>query len=115
MSEPERNESDAELRARLERLQAALRKQEEDRREQKSGGVLPVGGSFGRAMSVGFTVLSEFIAAILVGAVIGWQADVWLGTKPWLLVLFLGLGVAAGFWNVFRLSAPKGPGGGERN
>ncbi len=114
MKDSDKGQSDAELRARLEQLQAALQKQEEDRREQ-SGGTLPIGGSFGQAMSVGFTVLSEFIAAILVGALIGWQADVWLGTKPWLLVLFLGLGVAAGFWNVFRLSAPKGTDGDERN
>jgi ATP synthase protein I len=112
MRDAEKNVSDAELRARLEQLQAALRKQEEDRREETSGGGLQIGGSFGRAMSVGFTVLSEFVAAILVGALIGWQADVWLGTKPWLLVLFLGLGVAAGFWNVFRLSPPKGAGDG---
>jgi ATP synthase protein I len=111
MRDAEKNASDAELRARLEQLQAALRKQEEDRREETSGG-LQIGGSFGRAMSVGFTVLSEFVAAILVGALIGWQADIWLGTKPWLLVLFLGLGVAAGFWNVFRLSTPKGAGDG---
>lgn len=113
MSKADKGESDAELRARLEKLQAALQKQEEDRREQKGPG-LPVGGSFGRALSVGFTVLSEFVAAILVGALIGWQSDVWLGTAPWLLVLFLGLGVAAGFWNVFRLSAPKESGDGER-
>jgi ATP synthase protein I len=52
------------------------------------------------------------VAAIIVGALIGWQADAWLGTKPWLLVLFLGLGVAAGFWNVFRLSSPNGARGG---
>jgi ATP synthase protein I len=107
------NESEAELRARLARLQAALQKQEEDRRAQTGPG-LPVGGSFGRALSVGFTVLSEFVAAILVGALIGWQSDVWFGTTPWLLALFLALGVAAGFWNVFRLQAPRGQGGGER-
>jgi ATP synthase protein I len=113
MRDAEKKVSDDDLRARLDQLQAALRKQEEDRREQaNAGGGLQIGGSFGRAMSVGFTVLSEFVAAILVGALIGWQADAWLGTKPWLLVLFLGLGVAAGFWNVFRLSAPNGAGGG---
>jgi ATP synthase protein I len=112
MKDLEKSESDAELRARLEQLQAELRRQEENRREQSSGTELPIGGSFGRALSVGFTVLSEFVAAILVGALIGWQADVWLGTKPWMLVLFLGLGVAAGFWNVFRLSLPKEKTGG---
>lgn len=113
MKDQNDSENDEQLHARLEQLRAALQKQEEDRREQSGRTTLPIGGSFGRAMSVGFTVLSEFVAAILVGALIGWQADVWLGTKPWLLVLFLGLGVAAGFWNVFRLSAPKEARGGD--
>ncbi|HEY8066708.1 MAG TPA: AtpZ/AtpI family protein [Methylosinus sp.] len=109
----DKNESDNdnELRARLERLQAALGSKEAERRVETGGG-LPVGGSFGKALSAGFTVLSEFVAAILVGALIGWQADLWLGTKPWLLVLFLGLGVAAGFYNVFRFAAPKDARGG---
>jgi len=107
----DKNESDDELRARLEKLQAALGKQEAERRAETGEG-LPVGGSFGKALSAGFTVLSEFVAAILVGALIGWQADLWLGTKPWLLVLFLGLGVAAGFYNVFRFAAPKDARGG---
>jgi len=102
----DKNESDDELRARLEKLQAALGKQEAERRAETDGG-LPVGGSFGKALSAGFTVLSEFVAAILVGALIGWQADLWLGAKPWLLILFLGLGVAAGFYNVFRFAASK--------
>jgi ATP synthase protein I len=112
MRDAGKNVSDEELRARLEQLRAALREEEDRRERTQAGADLPVGGSFGRAVSVGFTVLSEFVAAVLVGALIGWQADAWLGTKPWLLVLFLGLGVAAGFWNVFRFSAPKGAGDG---
>ncbi|MFA6205793.1 MAG: AtpZ/AtpI family protein, partial [Methylocystis sp.] len=29
---------------------------------------------------------------------------------PWLLIVMLGLGVAAGFWNVYRVAKPKAPG-----
>ncbi|WP_036293891.1 AtpZ/AtpI family protein [Methylosinus sp. PW1] len=107
----DKNVSDRELRARLERLQAELGSKEEERRAETGGG-LPVGGSFGKALSAGFTVLSEFVAAILVATLIGWQADRWFGTGPWLLILFLGLGVAAGFYNVFRFVAPKDARGG---
>jgi ATP synthase protein I len=43
-------------------------------------------------------------------AVSGWQLDLWIGTAPFLLILFLGLGVAAGFWSVYRLAVrPPGP------
>ena len=51
-------------------------------------------------------MLTEFVVATIVGALIGWRLDVWLGTAPFLLILFLGLGLAAGFNNVYKLAAP---------
>ena len=41
-------------------------------------------------------------AAVIVGGVIGWGLDWWLGTKPWLFLLFFVLGFAAGVLNVVR-------------
>src|SRR2546421_2409201 len=38
----------------------------------------------------------------VLGLVAGYYADRWLGTKPWLLLLGLGFGIAAGFVNLFR-------------
>jgi ATP synthase protein I len=109
MSGSDRNEDDdAALRARLDRLQELLLKREEERRAEATREPTK-GGPFGRAMSLGLTVFSEFVAAIVVGAFLGWQADAWLGTKPWLLVLFMGLGTAAGFWNVYRVATRKPP------
>jgi ATP synthase protein I len=35
--------------------------------------------------------------AVAIGAGIGYLLDRWLGTSPWLLVVFLLFGVAAGF------------------
>jgi ATP synthase protein I len=112
MSSPDENEDDdAALRARLNRLQSSLREREELRSAEARERAPSKGGSFGRAMSVGLTVFSEFVAAIIVGAFIGWQLDAWLGTKPWLLVVFMGLGTAAGFWNVYRVAARRQPSG----
>jgi ATP synthase protein I len=106
MSSPEKNEvDDAALRARLKKLQASLREREEIRRAEAAERAPSPSGSFGRSLSVGLTVFSEFVAAILVGSFIGWQLDAWIGTKPLLLVVFLGLGTAAGFWNVYRVVA----------
>ncbi len=39
----------------------------------------------------------EMGIAIAVGAAIGYVLDRWLGTKPWLLLVFLLLGIGAGF------------------
>jgi len=48
--------------------------------------------------SVGLTlVFSTFI-----GFGIGYYADKFLGTKPILMIIFLLLGIAAGFINLFR-------------
>ena len=41
-------------------------------------------------------------SALFVGAVLGWFLDKWLGTRPWLLLLFLVLGMAAGMLNAYR-------------
>lgn len=45
---------------------------------------------------------SEFIAGVVVGAVIGWFVDKVAGTSPWGLIVFLLLGFVAGVLNVLR-------------
>lgn len=47
----------------------------------------------------------EMAAAVLIGTFMGYWADKWLGTKPWLLIVGFILGAAAGFRNLFRLIA----------
>ena len=68
----------------------------------------------GSAMSTGFRVMSEFVAAVAVGGLIGWQCDRWFGTSPILLILFLMLGTAAGFWTVYRIATKPTQGLGPR-
>lgn len=43
-----------------------------------------------------------FAASIAIGAAIGIGLDRWLGTSPWLTILFFLFGVAAGFWNLLK-------------
>jgi ATP synthase protein I len=104
-----------ELKARLAKLRGDLQSKRDGQKEvQRADGDLTDKG-LGQAMSLGFRVLSEFVAATVVGAVIGWQLDLWIGTAPFLLILFLGLGVAAGFWSVYRLAVtPPGPRVGQK-
>lgn len=56
----------------------------------------------GNAMGVAFRIAADLIAGVLVGGFIGWQLDEWLNTKPFLLLIFLVLGTAAGVLNVVR-------------
>ena len=53
-------------------------------------------------MSRGLRLASEFVAAIIVGALLGWIIDSILPTKPWATVVMLLLGFAAGVLNVVK-------------
>jgi len=109
MSDQEPDKEEVALQARLAKLNDALRARDARQAAQTPTGAAARGNSLGRAMSAGLNVFSEFVAAIVVGAFVGWKADAWLGTKPWLMVAFLGLGTAAGFWNIYRIAARKAP------
>ncbi len=41
-------------------------------------------------------------ACVAVGLAVGYFADRWLGTGPWLLLIGLGLGIAAAAVNFYR-------------
>lgn len=47
-------------------------------------------------------IVVELVAAIGIGGAIGYGLDRWLGTLPWLMLLFLVVGFAAGIANVYR-------------
>jgi ATP synthase protein I len=65
-------------------------------------GELP-SGSWG----VGFRAGVEVVSALIVGVGLGFALDRWLGTWPWLFLLFFVLGSAAGVLNVYRLLSPR--------
>ena len=62
------------------------------------------GSAFGMAMRIGL----ELVVGVGVGVGIGWALDDWLGTKPWLLLLFFFLGAGAGMMNVVRAMTNQG-------
>ena len=61
----------------------------------------------GSAMGLGFRIATDLVAAVVVGAAIGWGLDHWLGTRPVFLLIFFILGVGAGVMNVYRVTKPK--------
>lgn len=55
-----------------------------------------------KGMALGLKISSEFIAAIAVGAMLGYLLDRFAGTTPWGLIILLLLGFCAGVLNVLR-------------
>jgi len=48
--------------------------------------------------SIGMTM----VLSTIIGMAAGYYADRWLGTSPWLMLLGLVFGIAAGFVSMFR-------------
>ena len=109
-SDPEDHDDDpAALRARLDRLSSELKGRAaspppgpQPKSEANSGGS-------SSAMSLGLRAGSEFVSAVIIGLGIGWVLDRTLHTNPAFLIVFFLIGVAAGVWNVIRLTSPKRP------
>jgi ATP synthase protein I len=99
----------------LEDLDARLRRAHERRPEtggsdNRGPNKNSVGAGLGFALRIGI----ELVAALAVGVGIGFLLDRWLGTAPWLMVVFFFLGSAAGFLNVYRAVSGYGYAAGYR-
>jgi ATP synthase protein I len=89
--------SDGELARRFDRLSRDLAAEQ----AEQAAAAAPRRSDatdYGRA----FRLASEFVAGIVVGALLGWGLDRLAGTSPWGLIGFLLLGFAAGVLNVVR-------------
>lgn len=82
------------------RLQEARTRRGLDQPKARRGG-LPA-GSWG----VGFRAGIEVVSALVVGVGIGVALDRWLGTWPWLFLVFFLVGACAGVLNLYRLFSP---------
>ena len=104
----DRDDEAAALRARLNRLSGELKGRAapppgpQPKSDAKSDGS-------SSAMSLGLRAGSEFVSAVIIGLGIGWVLDRALHTNPAFLIVFFLIGVAAGIWNVIRLTSPKRP------
>ena len=70
--------------------------------------------SSGRFLSMAMRIGVELVAALAVAMGVGWLLDRWLGTRPWLMIVFFFLGSAAGIMNVYRAVNGLGLGAGYR-
>lgn len=92
-----------------ERLRKARTRQGLDPTPGKGGGLPQSSWGFGLRAGV------ELVSSLIVGAGLGFMLDRWLGTTPWLLLVFFLVGGAAGVMNIYRLVMPaKQPPAGDR-
>lgn len=91
-------DTDGSLDDRLRKLESHLAAKGVGEKSRKDEQAEKNATSMAQAMKLS----SEFIAGIVVGAVLGWFFDRMLGTNPWGLIIFLFLGFGAGTLNVLR-------------
>lgn len=98
--DPERGGISAEDREELKRRATDLgsRLNEVQRRRTPQASQRARGAAFGQA----FRIAVELVVGVAVGGFIGWVLDRQLGTRPWLLIVFIILGFAAGMLNIVR-------------
>ncbi len=104
-----RPSEEAALSARLRRLGDQLDRERASTPSETAPGARPTADT--SAFARGFRLSSELVAGVLVGAVIGWLLDRWLGISPWGLIVFVLLGFAAGVLNVMRAAGVTSSGG----
>jgi ATP synthase protein I len=100
---------EAALSARFKRLGEQLRHGHADHSSEGTPQQPPSADP--SAIARGFRLSTELVAAVLVGAALGWVLDRLLGIAPWGMIVFLLLGFAAGVLNVMRAAGvvPSSP------
>ncbi|MGX1787704.1 AtpZ/AtpI family protein [Bosea sp. NPDC055332] len=99
-SGPQRTtDKDASLESRLKSLDAGLKRATNQTEAEIRREATPSDSSgIGQAMRLS----TEFVAGIIVGGMLGWAVDKWLGTAPFGMIVLLMLGFGAGVMNVVR-------------
>jgi len=82
---------DDQFKARLKIAKNKIKAKKSLKNDESSSGI-----------GVAFKMSTELVSAVAVGTIIGFILDNWFGTKPWLILIFFFVGVAAGIMNVVK-------------
>ena len=99
----------ARLGQRLEQAQARRRPHVRTPNGENNEHDMRDNTALGMAMRLGM----EMVLSVCVAVFIGWGLDQWLGTAPWLLLVFVPLGIAAAIMKVVRTARSMQHPGGE--
>ncbi len=93
----DKNKSD-EMKANLDDLGTRVSAARKANEPETSKGGLNEATTYGIATRL----VAELIAGLLIGVFAGWYLDQLFNTKPWLMIVFIIIGAAAGIMNVMR-------------
>ncbi|PHZ85636.1 AtpZ/AtpI family protein [Paremcibacter congregatus] len=93
----EDRDSSSEKEPSSESLRARVRDARKAAQPKASDGV-----NESHAYGIAMRLVAELVSGLLVGFAIGWFLDKWFGTKPWMLIGFIFIGLGAGIFNVMR-------------
>ncbi len=65
--------------------------------------------SFNTFFVLSFSLCLRFLSRIAFSTLIGYYADKFIGTSPWLMLFFIGLGGYLGWLALTKVSIPKEP------
>ena len=94
------DEQKKSLEDRLKRLDAELAERRKDDGADRAAEARASESRKGYAVAMKLS--SEFVAAVIVGALLGYLLDHFAGTGPWGMIILLLLGFSAGVLNVMR-------------
>ena len=80
-----------QFKARLEIAKNKILKKNKDSKQSSPSNI-----------GVAFKLSTEMVAAVFVGAIIGFILDNWFDSKPWLTIIFFFVGAISGILNVIR-------------
>ena len=92
-SQPKKSSSDLDDLER--RLEQAKNRYKEPEKDDDNGGAM---------LGTAWRLSTELVVAVLVGTGLGYGLDKLFGTQPWILLIGLGFGFAAGVMSVFRVA-----------
>jgi ATP synthase protein I len=99
---PERGEISPEDREAIRQRSEELGRKLDALKSQRAGAEVPAGELQQSAYGPAFKFAGELIVGVVVGGGIGWALDKQFGTAPWLMIVLVVLGFAAGLLNVVR-------------
>lgn len=59
---------------------------------------------FRQGLSFAARIGVELVVSTVVGAGLGYLLDTWLGTRPWIMIVGVFIGAAAGFRTIYQIA-----------
>jgi ATP synthase protein I len=91
------NKKSDEMKAVLDDLNTRVNAARQANEPKQQGGL-----NEGTTYGIATRLVAELIAGLLIGVFAGWYLDQLFDTKPWLMIIFIIIGAAAGILNVMR-------------